>query len=101
MFICAERQIGRSQGKTGGRLQGVPDGPSRYSFFRGRHSGRVVNWEVNVRDFDVGLHLIFTDQAAHDQYQDVPKHHQFVDENKESWAGVRVFDSVVDGERGV
>lgn len=51
--------------------------------------------DVNVRDWDVGLHIVFTDKAAHDAYQDDPMHVKFVDENKPNWAGVRVFDSVV------
>jgi hypothetical protein len=50
--------------------------------------------EVNVRDFDVGLHIAFTDQAMHDQYQAHPRHQQFVAENKATWQQVRVFDSV-------
>ena len=29
--------------------------------------------EVNDRDWDVGLHIVFTDKAAHDQYQDAPR----------------------------
>jgi hypothetical protein len=53
--------------------------------------------EVNDRDFDVGRHIIFTDQAAHDRYQDAPAHHQFVAENKDGWKKVRVFDSVMEG----
>jgi len=53
--------------------------------------------DVNDRDFDVGLHILFTDQAAHDRYQDAPAHHQFISENKENWKKVRVFDSVVEG----
>ncbi len=48
---------------------------------------------VNDRDFDVGLHIIFQDQAAHDRYQEHPLHHQFIDENKANWKKVRVFDS--------
>lgn len=52
--------------------------------------------EVNDRDFDVGLHLVFQDQAAHDRYQDAPLHHQFVEENRANWKRVRVFDSVVE-----
>jgi hypothetical protein len=52
--------------------------------------------EVNDRDFDVGLHIVFEDQAAHDRYQDAPLHHQFVEENKAGWRNVRVFDSVVE-----
>jgi hypothetical protein len=56
--------------------------------------------EVNVRDFDVGLHLIFTGRAAHDAYQDDPQHHKFVDENKPTWAKVRVFDTLVEKAPG-
>lgn len=51
---------------------------------------------VNQRDFDVALHLVFASRAAHDVYQDAPRHHQFVNENKENWATVRVFDSLLD-----
>lgn len=50
---------------------------------------------VNDRDWDVGLHLVFVDKAAHDAYQDDPTHQKFIDENKPTWAGVRVFDSLV------
>jgi Stress responsive A/B Barrel Domain len=51
---------------------------------------------VNVRDFDVALHIAFDSIASHDTYQDAPRHHQFVNENREGWASVRVFDSVVE-----
>ena len=51
--------------------------------------------DVNDLDFDVALHLVFTDQAAHDTYQSAPLHDQFVAENKASWKKVRVFDSFV------
>ncbi|MCI0460868.1 MAG: Dabb family protein [Gemmataceae bacterium] len=51
--------------------------------------------EVNDRDFDVALHLVFRDRAAHDAYQDAPRHKQFIDENKDTWKKVRVFDSDV------
>lgn len=47
---------------------------------------------VNV-DYDVSLHTVFRDRAAHDAYQTHPRHQQFIEENKESWAEVRVFDS--------
>lgn len=66
-------------------------------FFAVGTLAEALQREVNVRDFDVGLHIVFTDQAAHDQYQDAPRHNQFIDENKENWAGVRVFDSVAEG----
>ena len=51
---------------------------------------------VNDRDWDVGLHLVFTDRAAHDAYQDDPDHGRFVEQNKPTWAKVRVFDSLVE-----
>jgi len=50
---------------------------------------------VNDLDWDVALHLVFVDQAAHDAYQTDPTHNQFIDENKATWAKVRVFDSFV------
>ena len=53
---------------------------------------------MNVRDFDVALHLVFERVADHDRYQDAPRHHQFVNENKDGWEKVRVFDSVVAAE---
>lgn len=51
--------------------------------------------EVNDRDWDVGLHIVFRDMKAHDTYQDHPRHNQFIDENKDNWAKVRVFDSLI------
>ena len=48
---------------------------------------------VNVRDFDIALHVVFESLAAHDAYQDSPPHHQFVAENQENWKEVRVLDS--------
>ena len=51
--------------------------------------------DVNDQDFDVALHIVFTDNAAHDKYQDAPRHKQFIEENKANWKKVRVFDSLV------
>jgi hypothetical protein len=51
--------------------------------------------EVNDLDFDVGLHIVFLDQAAHDAYQTTPDHLRFIDANKANWKKVRVFDSLV------
>jgi Stress responsive A/B Barrel Domain len=51
--------------------------------------------DVNDREFDVALHLVFKDKAAHDKYQDHPRHEEFIKENKDNWKKVRVFDSVV------
>ena len=51
--------------------------------------------EVNDQNWDVGLHLVFDTKASHDNYQDDANHVKFVDLNKPTWAGVRVFDSYV------
>jgi hypothetical protein len=48
--------------------------------------------EVNA-DFDVSLHVIFADRDTHDTYQTSDRHLQFIEEQKENWAEVRVFDS--------
>jgi len=52
--------------------------------------------EVNDLQFDVALHIVFKDLAAHDKYQDAPRHKAFIEENKDNWKKVRVFDSVVE-----
>lgn len=49
--------------------------------------------DVNDRDFDVSLHLVFESKAAHDRYQTHPRHLKFVEENRSLWSKVRVFDS--------
>ena len=56
--------------------------------------------QVNDRDFDVGLHVIFRIREDHDRYQDASLHHQFIAENKDNWRKVRVFDSIVESVPG-
>jgi hypothetical protein len=52
-----------------------------------------VEEPVSVKDFDVALHVVFESKAAKAKYLASERHKQFVDENRESFAGVRVFDS--------
>lgn len=52
--------------------------------------------EVNQRDFQVALHVVFENKKFHDDYQVHPEHLKFIAENKDSWASVRVFDSYVE-----
>jgi hypothetical protein len=52
--------------------------------------------DLNDRDFDVALHMVFRNKAAHDQYQIHPRHVKFVDENRGLWVKVRVFDAYVE-----
>jgi quinol monooxygenase YgiN len=65
-------------------------------FFACGELAEGLHRDVNDRDFDVGLHIVFKDQASHDRYQEAPRHQQFVAECKPLWSRVRVFDSVVD-----
>jgi hypothetical protein len=68
-----------------------------------RHEGAVsfavgtlagdLNREVNDRDFDVSLHIVFASKAAHDKYQEHERHLKFIEANKDNWEKVRVFDS--------
>ena len=51
--------------------------------------------DVNDLEFDVALHIVFKDQASLDKYAVAKRHVQFIDENKDNWKKVRVFDSFV------
>ena len=64
-------------------------------FFAAGTRVKELDRPVNDQDFDVALHIVFRDKAAHDTYQDAPRHKQLIEENKENWKKVRVFDSVV------
>jgi quinol monooxygenase YgiN len=54
-----------------------------------------IDRPVSDRDYDVALHVVFTDRAAHDAYQAAPAHQEFIARNKANWKKVRVFDSDV------
>jgi hypothetical protein len=57
---------------------------------------RDLNRPVNDRDFDVALLLVFKSKAAHDQYAKAERHLKFIEENKDNWKKVRVFDSYLE-----
>src|SRR4051794_27795548 len=63
------------------------------SFSIGTIAEDVEEPSVSVRDFDVALHVIFASKAAEQRYLSHPRHKSFVEENKDSFAKVRVFDS--------
>jgi hypothetical protein len=52
---------------------------------------------VNDRQFDVALHVVFTDKAAGDAYQVHDNHTVFVQMHSGNWEKVRVFDAHVTG----
>jgi hypothetical protein len=53
---------------------------------------------VNDRGFHVALHVIFDGKPAHDAYQTAPAHLKFIEENRQNWQQVRVFDSYAESE---
>ena len=61
-------------------------------------AGRLVSEhsrDVNVTDYHVGLHVVFTNKSCHDQYQVAEKHNIFINRNNANWAHVCVFDTYV------
>lgn len=51
--------------------------------------------EVNDRDFDVSLLIVFRTSEDQTLYQQDARHQKFIDENSANWERVRVFDSHV------
>ena len=58
---------------------------------------------VNDQDFDVSIHVVFTNKAAHDKYNTSERHLKFIDENKAAFKKVSsvrlVLGTVSDMER--
>jgi hypothetical protein len=65
-------------------------------FFAAGGLAKELSRDVNDCDWDVGLHIVFDTPEHQDAYQVDPTHHRFIDENKDTWAKVRVFDSLVE-----
>ena len=64
-------------------------------FFAAGTRASELDREVNDTKYDVSLHVYFRDMAAHDKYQDDPRHLEFIEKMKDNWKTVRVFDSWV------
>lgn len=65
------------------------------TFFAAGEIVEAHDREVNVRDWDVGLHVVFKSKKHHDLYQEAEDHHTFIEENQANWKAVRVFDTFV------
>jgi hypothetical protein len=64
-------------------------------FFAAGPFCKELDRDVNDQDWDVGLHILFVDKAAHDAYQEDATHIRFIEEQQPNWSKVRVFDSLV------
>ncbi len=49
--------------------------------------------DVIDTSYDLALTVLFDSVADQNTYQDHPRHNKFIEENRETWAKVRVFDS--------
>ncbi|MDP6720626.1 MAG: Dabb family protein [Pirellulaceae bacterium] len=72
----------------------LSDHPGTVLFAAGTRVPDLVR-DVNDREFDIALHVVFESREAHDQYQLHDRHTQFIEENKSNWSEVRVFDADV------
>ncbi|HSW01180.1 MAG TPA: Dabb family protein [Sedimentisphaerales bacterium] len=52
--------------------------------------------EVNVRGWDVGLHIVFASKQDHDRYQKAADHLKFIEQNQQNWKTVHVYDTDVE-----
>ncbi|HEV3256100.1 MAG TPA: Dabb family protein [Gemmataceae bacterium] len=52
--------------------------------------------ESNDQEFDVALHIGFKNKEAYAKYRDSAKHRKFIEELKDGWKKVRVFDSHIE-----
>jgi hypothetical protein len=66
--------------------------PGTVSFSVGTCAGEYDR-QVNDRDYDVALTIVFDSHAAHDAYQTAERHEAFIAENAPEWVKVRVFDA--------
>jgi hypothetical protein len=64
-------------------------------FFAAGTRATEMERDVNDQAYDVSLHLFFSGEAAHDAYQEHPRHKEFIEKMKSNWKTVRVFDSWV------
>jgi quinol monooxygenase YgiN len=76
--------------------QCLSDHPGTVFFAVGRRA-EEIEWSISDRNFDVALHIVFESKAAHDAYQDSPRHGQFIEENEANWKQIRAVDAYVEG----
>jgi hypothetical protein len=67
-------------------------------FFAAGSRAEELSGSFNDRNFDVALHIVFKDKAAHDKYAASERHRQFIQENRPHIKNVRVFDSLVESK---
>jgi hypothetical protein len=92
-FTLADRSAAAAARLVAACHEHLTGHPGTVSFFAGTRAD--YDREVNDRDFDVALVIVFESHAAHDAYQTAARHRTFIAENATGWARVRVFDADV------
>jgi len=90
-FTLKDSSDEKQQGLIDAAKKYLSDHPGTIHFSVGRLADK--NRDVNDRDFHVALHVVFDSVQAQDAYQVDERHSAFIEEQKENWSQVRVFDS--------
>lgn len=72
-------------------MAGFKDIPSVSSFYHGPPA--MTEREVVDNSYDYSISVHFTDKAAHDAYQEDPIHLKMIDNHKDIWERVQVYDN--------
>ena len=64
-------------------------------FFAAGPRAKDYQRPVNIQDWDVALHVVFENKEQHNKYQTAEEHLKFIEENKQNWKTVKVFDSLI------
>ena len=59
--------------------------------------GEEFDREVNAKDWDVALNVVFKDKESYKKYEPHADHLKFIAEGKDNWKGVKVYDSLIGG----
>ena len=95
VFFKLKEQTPNAREKLVAACDKLVGGMTGIAYYSAGVIGENFEPAVSVRDFDVALHLVFEDKAAHAKYLPHPQHKAFIEEQKATFAGVRVFDSEV------
>lgn len=93
-FVLKDRDDQRVNALINACKKYLTEHPGLVDFSVGR---REVTLDRPVNHhFDVSLHCVFDSRENHDLYQDAPRHHEFIAEQKDNWESVLVCDSVLE-----
>lgn len=95
VFFTLKERNDANREKLAGLCRKYLDGHEGTVYFSVGTLAKDFDREVNDQDWDVALHLVFKNKAAHDKYQDHPRHLEFIENGKALWGKVRVFDSYI------